>query len=158
MDPCPSSLGIAQAPDEEKIMAIIKRAHALLYEDDLVTCAVCDEARFSSPTMFWQTKRHTTLPLNEMPAAAYSELEPPEEDLHPDLLAQYNVASLAPPAMASVVSNLLLSPRGITKDGEATICNTCLWSLQEGNLPKFAIANGSVPRLIYSHIHTPRTL
>jgi hypothetical protein len=137
----------------------MRRAHALLYEDELKTCAVCDEASFTSPPLPWKPERHTTVALDAMPPHAYECLLPPEDNpLHDDLLAQYNVTSLAPPETHNLISNLLLSPRGIT-EGKATICNTCHHSLQQDHLPKLAIANGSAKQLPQpSHPSTHDTL
>jgi hypothetical protein len=80
--------------------------------------------------------------MDKLPEAAYVKLRPPEDELHPDLLAQYNVASLAPEGLADHVDNLLLSPRGVTPDGELVVCTRCFDSLDSARMPKFAIANG----------------
>jgi hypothetical protein len=110
---------------------------------------VCDEQRFTSPPLPWKPKIHTEHAMDKLPVATYTKLLPPEEELHADLLAQYNVGSQAPPGMESSVNKLLLSPRGITPSGEVVVCNQCLNSLENSRMPKFAIANGSAPQDIH---------
>jgi hypothetical protein len=133
--------GLAPPRTLGELRDVLLRAHMLSYDDDLLTCTVCDEFRFKTAPLPWRAARHVVLAVDSLPPTAYQKLQAPRV-LHPDLLAQYNVSHLVDDSLRSHVNELLLSPRGITKDGMAIVCTTCLGSLRNRRMPKFAIANG----------------
>jgi hypothetical protein len=137
------SSGVAAAPTPERLAAITARAHELYNKDLVKVCAVCDQQRFTTDPLPWKGLRHLTMLVTALPSTSSLFLcVTPEMELHPDLRAQYNVSKLVPTAMIQNVDKLLLSPRGMGKDGNVTVCTSCHQSLENQLMPKFAIANG----------------
>lgn len=135
--------GIAPAPPAERLAAITARASFLYNKDVVKVCAVCDQQRFHTSPLPWHPARHKTMLVSALPGSAQYYLVATEAmELHEDLREQYNVSKLVPVEMRQYVSELLLSARGMGKDGNITVCTSCHSSLMAGNKPKFSIANG----------------
>ena len=135
--------GIAPSPSAERLAEITARAHFLYNKDAVKVCAICDHQDFETAPLPWQGTRHHTLLVSALPEWAQYHLVATEAlDLHPDLRQLYNVSASVPPELRQYVSELLLSPRGMGKDGHVTVCTHCHSSLVSGNKPKWSIANG----------------
>ena len=135
--------GIAPCPPAERVAALTARASFLYNKDVVKVCAVCDHQGFDTDPLPWRPARHKTMLVSALPGAAqYYLLATEAMELHDDLREQYNVSKLVPVEMRQYVSELLLSPRGMGKDGTITVCTYCHSGLMAGNMPKFSIANG----------------
>jgi hypothetical protein len=141
--------GLAPCPPAERVAAITARASFLYNKDVIKVCAVCDHQAFDTDPLPWRPARHKTMLVSALPGSSQFHLVATDPmDLHEDLREQYNVSKLVPVEMRQYVSELLLSPRGMGKDGHITVCTFCHSSLMAGNKPKFSIANGSTSSIV----------
>ena len=159
------NFGITPGPDTTDVdfmVPLIEKSQAMLYGNNWLTCIMCDRRKYALPTHSWQKPKFHTVFVKELPSNMWDVLNHASTDLHPDLIAMYDISShpsfdgdgvseIITDDERTALKSVLLSPRGVTCDGKVAVCSSC-WRhfMSRHNFirksvrwpPKFSIRDG----------------